>query len=111
MKNVKQAAFQGELFFIKVDSLPEDAKEAEGNIVGHSETGHHHVATGANVSRYTTSDPLTDYIVGKSIQIEHLREFDTHETLNLLNDGEGEVIWKIRRQREHTPDGWRRVED
>ena len=38
--------------------------------------------------------------------LEHLRSFDTHETIKLPVG-----TFEIRRQREYTPEGWRRVED
>ena len=38
--------------------------------------------------------------------IEHLRSFDTHESISIAPG-----IYEIRRQREYTPEGWKRVED
>lgn len=38
--------------------------------------------------------------------LTHERSFDTHEPI-LLNPG----IYEVRRQREYTPQGWRRIED
>jgi hypothetical protein len=45
-------------------------------------------------------------VVGKPTELRHLRDWDTHETL-LIPPG----TYKVRRQREHTPEGMRRVED
>ena len=39
-------------------------------------------------------------------QLEHLREFDKHEPI-LFEPG----VYHVRRQREYTPEGFRRVED
>lgn len=104
-------AFQGDVMFRRVAKLPTGVTRQKGkeHIVAHSETGHHHVAIGG--AYYTTPDPFVAYLVTKAtVRVEHRRSTDTHETLELLADG-GEVVWEIRRQREHTPEGWRRVED
>lgn len=104
-------AFQGDVMFRRISRLPTGLTpiEAEEHIVAHSETGHHHVALGGTL--YHTNDPLLAYLVTRvDTKVEHRRSTDTHETLDLLCDG-GEVVWEIRRQREYTPEGWRRVED
>lgn len=79
------------------------------HVVAHSETGHHHVALGGDY--YTVpGNQMVAYLVTRGpVEIEHRRSTDTHETLELL--GDGEVVWEISRQREHVPEGWRRVED
>lgn len=113
---IKQAA-QGDLLIRKIDSLPKNAVKLnaeKGNyVVAHSETGHNHViAERENVSLYTTNDPMISYLEvieatdATEVLLEHLRSFDTHETIK-INPG----IYEIRRQREYTPEGWRRVED
>ena len=111
MKIVKleTLAFQGDVLLERVGALPSDAVESKSNIVAHSETGHHHVATRAKV--FTVPDGQTLYLraIGKSIDITHLRPFDTHETLRLKTKP-GDIV-RVRRQREYTPEGWRRVED
>lgn len=104
-------AFQGDVMFRRVPALPAGSTRSDGreHIVAHSETGHHHVALGGTY--YTTGDPMLSYLVTTDpVLVEHRRSTDTHETLELLSDG-GEVVWEIRRQREYTPEGWRRVED
>lgn len=113
MKTIKKSSsapvFQGDIMLTRVAKLPADAKPQKGNIVAHSETGHHHVAERAKV--FTVPDGETLYLqaLGKSVDVVHKRNYDTHETLRL--QGEPGQVWKIRRQREHTPEGWRRVAD
>jgi hypothetical protein len=113
MKIVKNKSngivFQGDIAMMRVDSLPKDAKPEETQVVAHSETGHHHLAERAKVFSVPDGEVLYMQALGKSIDIVHKRNYDTHETIRLL--GEPGQIWKIRRQREHTPEGWRRVED
>ena len=118
MKEVKQMAAQGDVMFIKVAKIPEAAvlEKTKGPVVvAHSETGHHHTADGALMFRDPT-DTMTCYLqmegcetVRGGIDIKHHRPYDTHEAFKLLgNPGD---TWMVRRQREHTPEGWRRVED
>jgi hypothetical protein len=118
MKTIKKTAAQGDVLFRRVDALPSEAKTSKTGasfVVAHSETGHHHVATvsrGGVAMLYDTPSPLVSFIrVGRGVHVDivHQRPHDTHETVRLLGD-EG-AIWEIRRQREHTPEGWRRVQD
>ncbi len=121
MKAIKTSAAQGDLIVRRVPTLPTGLKrekpQPSGVIVAHSETGHHHVATveAGDLVHYTSDDVLRSFIVappGQDVTITHQRAWDTHEALKLLGDEQGgEVIWEIRRQREYTPEGWRRVED
>ncbi len=109
MKTVKNFCFQGDVMFTRVDTLPADARPAKNNIVALSETHHHHVAERAEV--FTCDDGMTLYMraLGKNLDIVHKRDYDTHETLRF--DTEPGDIFKIRRQREYVPEGWRIVCD
>ncbi len=114
MKTFKNQAAQGDLFIRRIAAIPSTAKIAEpkdGNfIVAHSETGHSHVIKAIpGVEYFTGPDPMVAYlkvIDQTEVLLEHERSFDTHESI-LLKGG----TYEIRRQREHTPEGWRRVED
>lgn len=117
MKTFKNQAAQGDLLIRRIDNLPEGCKQITSEkgffVVAHSESGHNHVIEHKpNVSLYTTDDPMISYLQvieandATEAIIEHLRSFDTHESI-LINPG----IYEIRRQREYTPKGWRRVED
>lgn len=118
MKIVKNMAAQGDCIFRRVASVPENAKELKVSgsiVVAHSETGHHH-AVDAMHARYfeVPGSSLVAYLqmgdtVAGGLDVVHHRPFDTHETLRLL--GKKDDVWEIRRQREWTPEGWRRVED
>jgi hypothetical protein len=104
--------FQGDVCFIRVEKLPDDAKPIGKSekrvIVAHSETGHHHVAVAEKLRLYGTDDPMVCYLVSESAyaDVVHERSFDTHETYRL--DG---PVWKVIGQRESTPEGWRRAAD
>ena len=110
MKTFTNFAAQGDVIFRRVESVPKDATKTDNKVVAHSETGHHHAfPTDASVQLFTTKDPMICYlqVSGPELaQLQHHRPFDTHETI-----GFSEGCYEIRRQREYTPEGWRRVED
>lgn len=114
MKTVKDQAAQGDLLIRRIERLPENVRPEKPNnrhfIVAHSETSHHHVVDAKpGVEYFVTDDPLVAYlrVVDQTeTTLEHLRSFDTHESF-LIPGG----TYEIRRQREYTPEGWRRVAD
>jgi hypothetical protein len=117
MKTFQNRAAQGDLYLRRIDKLPPDAKPVSAEdgafVVAHSETGHNHIIKERqNIKMYTTGDPLVSYLeVIEATEktealLEHLRGHDKHETLAIPPG-----IFELRRQREYTPEGWRRVED
>jgi hypothetical protein len=117
MKTFTKCAAQGDLLIRRIDAIPSNAVPAASEkgqfVVAHSETGHNHViAERPNVKLFTTGDPMISYLQvieaadATEALLEHLRSFDTHETIKIAPGN-----YEIRRQREHTPEGWRRVED
>lgn len=104
---------QGDVLLRVVDKIPENATLSQWSgriIVTHSETGHHHIIDDAGCVRYEVNDPLVCYlrIDGPHADLVHARPWDTHATIRLLGGG---TVYEVRRQREHTPEGWRRVAD
>lgn len=99
---------QGDVLFRRVAAIPDGATRRSDKIVAHSETGHHHsFDIGESVWLYSTQDRLVSYLeVKKPAVLKHRRDFDTHEEI-LFDPG----IYEIRRQREWSPEGWRRVQD
>ena|ERR1700688_4349832 len=117
MKTFNKCAAQGDLLIRRIDSIPSGAKAVEAEkgkfVVAHSETGHNHViAARPTVQLFTTGDPMISYLQvieatdETETLLEHLRTYDTHETIKILPGN-----YEIRRQREYSPEGWRRVED
>lgn len=112
MKTFNNYCAQGDIYIKRIDALPAGAVEVKPEhgrvIVTHSETGHHHVMDAANVKMFTLPDSIMDclLVVDSPTALEHLREHDTHEPI-LFEKG----VYHIRRQREYTPEGFRRVED
>lgn len=109
------AVAQGDVMLIPVASLPANfgrpvAAEKGALIVTHSETGHHHVVMERpGVEMFQDAMNLFRgflVIEGEPADLEHLRSFDTHETLR-LEPG----VYEIRRQQEYSPEGWRRAAD
>lgn len=113
MKTFQNVCAQGDVFFRRVERLPDGVvlikKDNGCIIVAHSETGHNHIFRGDTVEMYR-SEKNFDFdswlIVKEPAELEHLRSFDTHESI-LFEPG----IYHVRRQREYVPEGFRRVED
>ena len=111
-KHFKNRAAQGDVYFERIDSMPpgvELAGTERGNyVVAHSETGHHHVIDSRNAQLFIdqTNSFIAYLKVLKPCELKHLRDFDTHEAL-AFEPG----IYRVRRQRESTPEGWQRAQD
>ena len=116
MKTFTRMAAQGDFIIIRVDSIPADVvpMAPRGNqvVVAHSETGHDHVMLADRVDAFVPAgidakDVFELYLsVKEPAEINHLRSFDTHETL-LVPPGN----YQVRRQREYVPQGFRRAAD
>jgi hypothetical protein len=104
---------QGDVYIFKTNKkMPASAKkvefDGESAIITHSETGHHHVMEKDRVELYTDdSNPLISWLkVNRKATLTHLRPHDTHAPIS-FDPG----LYEIRRQREHTPEGFRQVAD
>lgn len=117
MKTFKNTCAQGDVIFRRVDALPAGLKEAKPTngclVITHSETGHDHVMVldrdenEPAARMYTGDNPLIAWLeVNRPTTLKHLRSFDTHKPIQFSSG-----YYEIRRQREHTPEGFRRVED
>ena len=112
MRTFKTVAAQGDVYIRRIDKLPEGVVEVPAEngkvIVTHSETSHHHVMDAKKVTMYQLPDSILDclLVVHDQDALEHLRNYDTHQPI-LFEPG----IYHVRRQREHTPEGFRKVQD
>lgn len=111
MNTFTNQAAQGDLLITRIEALPEGLvkTEAKGNyIVAHSETGHHHVMSTEHCDFYeAANDPFALWVVvNEPTTLLHERSFDTHAPIEV-----GEGIYRINRQREYTPEGFRRAAD
>lgn len=120
MKTIENRGAQGDVMFRKVKKVPAGAvarTEPGPIVVAHSETGHHHTVEETAGTYFTVpASSLVAYLqLGDGCEalggadVVHHRPYDTHETIRLL--GKPGDVFEIRRQREWTPEGWRRVED
>lgn len=113
MKTFNISAAQGELYVRRVGDLPKSRgipvgytelpREDGKLIVGHSETGHHHVLDGHACSVAVMDRPpegmrILRAIVEGDTPLVHLRDHDTHEPIMF---GPGE--YEIRVTREYDP--------
>jgi hypothetical protein len=128
MKTFRRCAAQGEITLIRIGDLPPKAadeyydfgpawrKRAPENghmIIGHSETGHHHVmdrnvTVGVLTKNVPAGMEILRLIVESPTPIIHLRDHDTHESI-MLDPG----VYEARIAREFDPYGdiARRVAD
>ncbi len=88
MLKFTKIAAQGELTITRLDKAPNNIGNvvdpvAGKLIVGHSETGHHHVVD-SDCATLTRVDPFTAFLaVRKATRLEHQREYDTHPAIEL----------------------------
>jgi hypothetical protein len=108
---VNQAA-QGDVHILR-EKIPSNAVMVEPNangyyIVGHSETGHHHVINSkdAVVFNVPGKGPFLFVHVEKEAVLEHQRAYDKHEALS-IPPGD----FKIRNQQEYINEAWQRTQD
>jgi len=111
----KRPIFQGDVAFVRVakrdvpkaaQAVPRDGARV---IVAHSETGHHHYLDGEGVTLLREpSNPLIAYLRVEcaTADVIHGRPYDTHETISLPRG-----TYRVVRQREYTPQGYRMVQD
>lgn len=113
MKTFKQYAAQGEIMIRRVGDLPADqsipdgysalAPEGSHIIVGHSETGHHHVIDRDHGSVAVMDRPpegmrILRALITQTTDLTHLRPTDTHAPI-MLEPGE----YELRIAREYDP--------
>lgn len=111
MKTFNRIAAQGEITLIRVGDLTGNTpkgysplKTENGKLViGHSETGHHHVMEPSTAKAYVADTApegmrILRLIVEKPTVLEHMRGHDTHEPL-MVPPGE----YDVRIAREYDP--------
>ncbi len=107
MKMFKEVAAQGEITVRRIKSIPAGctalALEGGRYVIGHSETGHHHVLSRAGADVMVLDKPpegmrILYAILKEPMSLDHLREHDTHESI-MLEPGE----YEFRIAREYDP--------
>lgn len=112
MKFFTKVAAQGEITVIRLGDVPTDKKLLAGKpvqaengqiIIGHSETGHHHVidAKGASVAVLDEAPAgmrILHAILKNPTSLDHLRDNHTHESI-MLTPG----MYEFRIGREYDP--------
>lgn len=116
MKKFTRMAAQGDFIILRVNEIPKNlerlAPENGVLTVAHSETGHNHVMVADRVEAFKVQGASTVDLYEMFLKVEapteirHLREFDTHESL-MVEPGN----YKVMRQREYTPEGFRKAQD
>lgn len=113
MKMIDRTAAQGEIYIRRIGKPPQDflkggtpleVDEAGRFIIGHSETGHHHVMERTGVDVAVMPSPSEGIRILRMIvarpdkELVHDRSTDTHESL-----GFPEGAYEIRIGREYDP--------
>ena len=116
MRTFTKMAAQGDFIIRRISDLPTNVEPVSAEngkiVVAHSETGHNHVMEADRVEAYkpTGVKDVDLYemflLVKEPTEINHLRSYDTHETL-LVPPG----TYEVRRQREYVAEGFRRAQD
>ena len=121
MKTFDKIGAQGDMMLLRVDALPDGltpiAPTDGMHVLAHSETGHNHVVldrptvklfSAMDDLRALTEGAVPAYLVVEEepVELKHLRDFDTHESVEIKPG-----IYEVRRQREYTPEGFRRAAD
>ncbi len=117
MKTFSKCSAQGDAYLRRVDAIPAGAIPVQASngrfVIAHSETMHDHIVRQSpHVKFYDTVDPMVSYLEvieatdATETVLEHMRSYDTHESIK-FSPG----IYEVRRQRENSPEGWRRVAD
>lgn len=87
MKVLQTLGAQGEIRVYRIDAIPGDAKpvrKEDGRyIIGHSETGHHHVLEAERVKVFESETApegmrILYALLDSPGELKHLRDFDTH---------------------------------
>lgn len=115
MKEFNKMGAQGDICFMRIEKLPDGLIEqppVDGKIVvAHSETGHHHameLLENPQVRAFVSPDsPMKLWLdVQVDTVLKHFKTYDIHESV-MFRKG----LYEIRRQRENTPKGLRKVQD
>ena len=112
MKTFQTQAAQGDFLITRIAGLPGGIEpvppDADVTVLAHSETGHHHVIDAGAATLYRLPEEVYEafLVVDRPAVIEHRRQWDTHEALK-VEPG----VYRISRQREYVPEGYRLAAD
>lgn len=92
LQNVKNGervgAQHGEVFLLPVESMPKDCKPEmlKKLIVGHSESGHHHILESESTFEVLPGDDVHDLYIRlfEPAKLVHQKSFDVHETETIV---------------------------
>lgn len=114
MKIFKNVCAQGEITIRRLGDAPHKGKMPKGYsplplengsyVIGHSETGHNHVLSRPDGASVAVMDKppegmrILRAILNEPMSLDHLREFDTHDSI-MLEPGE----YEFRIAREYDP--------
>lgn len=96
-------ARQGDLFFLRCETIPNKVKKQKDGIIARGEvTGHTHAIRQGSKALLFIATGIAYIRALAETAIDH----QEHETITLPPG-----LWEVKRQREYEPNGWRQVED
>jgi hypothetical protein len=117
MKIIETLGAQGEIRAFRIDRIPEDAVPVEPEngryIIGHSETGHHHVLEAERVALFEAKNApagmrILYALLDSPGELKHLRPYDTHAPHSFAP---GAYMFRTDREFDHYAELARRVAD
>ena len=94
---------QGDILFVEAEEIPEEREHQPDGIVARGEvTGHMHRITPRSKAALYLCAAISYIHAQQETEIVH----EEHDTINLPIGN-----YKVIRQQEYTPEGWRQVED
>ena len=97
MKSLNKCIRQGEVMFVPIKSMPKGHTKHTNFIVGHSETGHHHVLE--STAEFDVLDKAMLYIrLFEPANLVHQKSVNQHKTLTVPKG-----IYKIVKKTEYDP--------
>ena len=105
MSKIKEQRRQGDIFFIKVDEIPDNAEVDPKGVIAEGEvTGHQHKIKPGSKSELLV---VNDSMFVNSLEKEYTEIIHPEHNTIHLSPGK----WSVTRQQENTPFGWRQVAD
>lgn len=87
-KVAERGIIHGEMIILPIKEMPKDATSVQKGkriIVGHSETGHHHVIEGvAEVFSAKPTPNVLYFVATKNTTFKHLKTFDRHNDMPIF---------------------------
>jgi hypothetical protein len=86
-KITERGIIHGEMIILPIKEIPKNlasVQKGHGVIVGHSETGHHHVIEGVAEAFAPKTGNVLYFVATRDTTFKHLKTFDRHEDMPIF---------------------------